>query len=142
MYFVDGGEDVLLGVRLHMAGDDVRAGVAELLHIAHGTLDHQVDIQRQVGGGADGLDHRDADGDIGHEQTVHHVHMDVVGGGDFFNVPRQIGEIGGQDGGGDLDHGYIFLSRRSGRRVYLKYYTIDIRGIARHGKFVYSVNFP
>ena len=79
--------DVLLGVRLHMAGDDVRAGVAELLHIAHGTLDHQVDIQRQVGGGADGLDHRDADGDIGHEQAVHHVHMDVVGGGDFFECP-------------------------------------------------------
>ena len=97
--------EVLLRVRLHMAGDDVRARVAELLHIADGTVDHQMHVQRQGGGGTDGLHHGDADGNVGYEQTVHHVHVDVIGGGDLLDVPRQIGEIGGQDGGGDLDHG-------------------------------------
>ena len=42
---VDGGENILLGVRLHMTGDDVRTGIAELLHIADRALDHQMDIQ-------------------------------------------------------------------------------------------------
>ena len=101
---VDGGENILLGVRLHMTGDDVRASVAELLYIADRAIDHQMDIQRQGGGGTNGLDHRDADGDVGYEQTVHHVHVDVVGGGDLFDVTGQVGKIRGQDGGGDLDH--------------------------------------
>ena len=100
----DTEENILLGVRLHMTGDDVRTGIAELLHIADRALDHQMDVQGQGGGGTNGLDHRNADGDVGHEQAVHHVHMDVVGGGDLFDVTGQVGKIRGQDGGGDLDH--------------------------------------
>ena len=94
-----------------MAGDEVAAGVAELLHIADGALDHQVYVQRQGGGGPDGLHHGDTDGDIGHEQAVHHVHMDVVGGRDGLDVAGQMGKVGGQDGGSDLDHGKLPFSR-------------------------------
>ena len=97
--------DVLLSVRLHMAGDDVAAGVTELLDVPHGTVDHQVDVQGQAGGGADGLHHGDSDGDIGDEQAVHHVHMDVIGGGDAFDITLEVGEIRRQDRGCDLDHG-------------------------------------
>ena len=95
MDLVDGGEDILLGVCLHMAGDQVTSGVAELLHIADGTVDHQMDVQRQSGGGPDGLHHGDANGDIGYEQTVHHVHMDVIGGGNGGDVAGQMGKVRG-----------------------------------------------
>ena len=104
MDLVDGGVDVLLGVRLHMTGDEVAAGIAELLHIAHGAVDHQVDVQRQDSGGANGLHHGNADGDVGHEQTVHHVHVDVIGGGDGLNIAAQMGKIGGEDRRSDFYH--------------------------------------
>ena len=97
--------DVLLGVCLHMAGDDIAASVTELLHISHRPVDHQVNVQRQRGGGTDGLHHGDADGDIGHEQAVHHVHMDVIGGTDPFDITLEVGEIRRQNRGCDLNHG-------------------------------------
>ena len=87
-----------------MDSHQIGAGVAELLHIAHGLHDHQVNVQEHVGHLADGLHHRDADGDVGHEHAVHHVHMDVVGGRDAVDVPLQICKIGGEDGRSNFDH--------------------------------------
>ena len=83
---------------------DVGAGVAELLHVPHRLHDHQVHIQGQGGGGADGLHHGDADGDVGDEQAVHHVHMDVIRGGDAADIPLQVGKVGGKNRRRDLDH--------------------------------------
>jgi hypothetical protein len=88
----------------------VGAGVAELLHVPHRLHDHQVHVQRQHGGGPQGLDHRDANGDIGDEHAVHHVHVDVIGGGDPLDVPLQICEIGGENAGCDLYHGKPLFS--------------------------------
>ncbi len=102
--------DILLGVRLHMAGDDVRAGVAELLHIAHRTLNHQVYVQRQRRHRTDGLHHRDTDGDIGHKQAVHHIHMDIVGRVNALDIPAEISKVGRKNGGGDFNHGERILS--------------------------------
>ena len=94
----------LLDVGLHMTGDDVRPGVAELVHIAHRLLNHQMHVQGQVRHRMDALHHRDADGDVGHEQAVHHVHMDVIRSGDGLNVPGQIRKVRRQDRGGNFDH--------------------------------------
>ena len=104
MNFADGGVDVLLRVRLHMDRHQVRPSVAELLHVPDGLGDHQVYVQGQLRGGPDGLHHRDADGDVGDKHPVHHVHMDVVGGGDAMDIPLQIRKIGGEDGRRDFDH--------------------------------------
>ncbi len=41
---------------------------------------------------------RDADGEIGNESAVHHVHMEVVGIGNPPDIPFQIDKIGGEDG--------------------------------------------
>ena len=104
------GVDVLGEVGLDVDGHKVCARVAELLNVAHGLGDHQMHVQRQPGHGPDGLDHRDADGDIRHELAVHDVHMDVVGGVDLPNVPLEIGEVGGENGRCDLDvHGGSLL---------------------------------
>ena len=102
---VDGGLDVLRRVRLHMDRHQIGAGVAELLHVPHRLHDHQVDVQGQLRDLADGLHHRDADGDVGDEHAVHHIHMDVVGVGDAVNVPLQIRKIGGEDGRSNFNHG-------------------------------------
>ena len=50
-------------------------------------VDHQMDVQSHVRHRPDGLDHRQADGDIGHEETIHHVHVEVVRRADLLNVP-------------------------------------------------------
>jgi len=95
---VNGGVDILLRIRLHVDSHQIRPGVAELLHVPHRPGDHQVHVQGQGSGGADGLHHRDADGDVGDKHAVHHIHMDVIGGGNFLNVPLQVGKVGGENG--------------------------------------------
>ena len=71
-----------------------------------GVLDHQVAVERQVGGLAQALDHRRPDGDVGHEMAVHHVHVDdraaaPLGRG---NLIGQMGKIRRQDGWQQLNH--------------------------------------
>ena len=117
MNFDDSGVNILLRVRLHMAGDDVAPGIAELLRIPLRAVDHQVDIQRQRRHRADGLHHRDADGDIGDEQAVHHIHMDIVGGVDALNVAAEVGKVGRQNGRGYTDHESTSGTRSANRRM-------------------------
>ena len=98
----------------------VGARVTEPLHIADRFHDHQVDVQEHVCHLADGLEDRQADGDVGNEYAVHHIHMDIIGGGDAVDVPLQIGKISGEDGRCDFDHGNpsflsVFRRRRTDR---------------------------
>lgn len=69
-----------------MTGDEVRARVAELVDIALRLHDHQVHVDGQRRALADGLEHRDTDADIGDEAAVHHVKVDVVGGGNGLDA--------------------------------------------------------
>ena len=98
MDFVDGGMEVFLRIGLHVDGDQVRSRIAEGFHIPQRADDHQMHVQGKLGGGADGLYHGDADGDVGHEQAVHHVHVDIIGGGNAANVPLQVCKVGGENG--------------------------------------------
>ncbi|MPM39710.1 hypothetical protein SDC9_86344 [bioreactor metagenome] len=104
MNFFNGVAEIRLRVRLHVHRDDVRPGVAKLRSIPSRLDNHQVNIQRQGCGGTDRLDHRNPDGNVGDKHTVHHVHMDIVGGGNFPNVPLQVRKVGGQDRRRYLDH--------------------------------------
>src|SRR5207247_706160 len=65
---------------------------------------------------ADRGDDDGTDRDVGHEAAVHHVHVELVGaaGLDPRDVVAEGGEVGGEDRGGDLDHGAVIL--RSGDR--------------------------
>ena len=78
-----------------MDGQPVRPGFHKLLHIPDGTVNHQVNIQRQIRHRTDGLHHRNADGNIGHKQPVHHIHMNPVSAvaADIPDVPLQIRKI-------------------------------------------------
>ncbi len=92
-------------VGLQVDGQQVGPRLGEVLDVPHRLVDHQVDVQKHVGALADRLDHRDADGEVGHKGAVHHIHMEVVGGGHPLDVPLQIDEIGGQNRRSDFNHG-------------------------------------
>ena len=79
----------------HVNPQPVGPGRDESLDVALGILDHQVDVQGQSGGPAQGFGHRGADGDIGDEMAVHDVHVNPVDAGllRFPDVLRQAAEI-------------------------------------------------
>ena len=72
---------VQVGRRLDVHADDVGARVRELLDVALGLDDHEVDVERQLGRRAHGPHDERADGDVGDEAAVHDVDVDVVGAG-------------------------------------------------------------
>ncbi|CPB27193.1 Uncharacterised protein [Mycobacterium tuberculosis] len=52
-------------------------------------------IHRDVGDRQQALHHRQADGQVWHEVTVHHVYMQPVGAVDRGRFVRESGEISG-----------------------------------------------
>ena len=91
-------------VGLQVDGEEIRPRLGKGLHIAHRLVDHQVHVQKHAGAFADGLHHRHANGEIGDEAAVHHIHVQPVGGGHPADVPLQVGKIRGEDGGGNFNH--------------------------------------
>ena len=84
-----------IGSRLGEGGD-------ELVRI----LDHQVAVERQIGNGPDRFDDRRAEGDVGDEMAVHHVHVDNgaatgCGSADLISKMR---EVCGQDRKCEFNH--------------------------------------
>ena len=68
---------------LDVDSDRIGAGGGESLDPAGGLDDHEVDVDREIGCGADGLDDREPDADVGHEDAVHDVDVDEVSAGRF-----------------------------------------------------------
>ena len=79
----------------HVNSQPIGPGLHKGLDIALGIADHQVDIQGQAGGPAQGPGHRRADGEVGDEMSVHDVHVDPIDAGllRFLHVLRQPAEI-------------------------------------------------
>ncbi len=104
---------VEMGAGLLVDQDVVAAGLDELGSILVGIGDHQVHIELQPGGLAEGLDHRESDTDVGDEVSVHDIDVQHRGSGalDFRDVVAQVREIGRQDGGKDFDHVYDVIER-------------------------------
>ena len=71
--------------------------------------DHQVAVERQGGRLAQAFDHRRADGDVGNEVAVHHVHVYHRAAAPLSrgNLIRQMGEICRQYGWEQLNHGFF-----------------------------------
>jgi hypothetical protein len=60
-------------------------------------VNHQVDVQRQIGGAAYGVDDYLTERYVGHEPAIHYIHVDQVGAG-IGNVSyllSQAGEVRG-----------------------------------------------
>ena len=88
---------------LGMDGDDVGARLGEGVEEGIDRRDHQMDVERLGGVRPKRLHHRRADREVGHEMAVHHVDVDPVGAGlvDRAHFLAELGEVGGEDRGGD-----------------------------------------
>jgi hypothetical protein len=62
-----------------------------------------MDVERQRGRLAHELDHRWAEGEVGHEVAVHHVDVDPIGAGvaDRAHLLGEPAEVGAEDRGRD-----------------------------------------
>ena len=94
-----------VGAYLNVDGDDVGAGLGELLDILLRRFYHQVHIEREIGVRADGCYHQRANGDIGHEVPVHDIYVNIIGTcpGGFDDLLAQPTEVGGKYRRGELD---------------------------------------
>src|SRR5215207_8374112 len=74
---------VKIRVHLDVDGDRIGTGGGEPIDPAGWLDDHEVDVDREIGCGAHGLDDREPDADIGYEDAVHDVNVDEVRTGRF-----------------------------------------------------------
>ena len=77
----------------------IGAGAREGVEIALRLDDHQMHVDRLLGGAPHRLDHHRADRQVRHEAAVHHIDMDPVGPGpvDRPHLLAEPPEIGRQD---------------------------------------------
>jgi len=85
-----------MGARLVVDGDDVGTGITEIVDIAAGVHNHQMDVEGFAGMFFDMFDNGLTETDIGHENAVHDIHMQPVALAlvEHFDVALQIAEIG------------------------------------------------
>ena len=105
----DGGQGaVQVGTGLHVHGQHRSIELGEVLDVPVRSFDHQVDVQRFLGMSANGGDDGHAVADVGHEEPVHHIDVVPIGVAAFDHVyvTAQVGEVCGEQGGGDeMGHG-------------------------------------
>ena len=106
---LDGTVEMAAG--LVVDADPVGSGIGKRGDEVVGILDHEVAIEGQACGLAQALDDRRAEGDVGDEVAVHDVDMDDGSATAFGcgNLVGEVREVGGQDGGEQLDHRCVSL---------------------------------
>ena len=91
--------DFLAGdmTRLAPADGDAEAPRPEGRDPVAGPVHHEMHVQGELGMGPHGLAHGGAEGDVGHEVTVHHIEVDPIRAVCFQhpNVLAHAGEVGG-----------------------------------------------
>ena len=75
-----------MGASLLMHPEPVGPRLDKGFKIPFGLLDHEVNIERKAGGVFDSTHHIRPDGDVGHEMTIHHIHVNPVGTADFGSL--------------------------------------------------------
>ena len=101
-----------------MNGNPVRTGFGERRDVVIGIFDHQVAVERNIHRLAQAGDDRRANGDVGHEMTVHHVDMQQCRAPTYGRVSifRQASEISRQNG-----RRYLNQDKLLSRRISLKF---------------------
>jgi hypothetical protein len=101
----DGAQRPYRGMdRLGVDGDVACTGLRVLRRPPVRVFDHQVTVERQRGVLEQGLDDRQAEGEVGHEVVVHDIHMQPVRhAGDSGGLIGEPGKVRGQDARRDLN---------------------------------------
>src|SRR5512146_1638408 len=66
-----------------MDSDAIGPGIRKIFHVVIDRRNHQMDVQRLFGVGPYRPNDRRTDRNIGHEMTIHNVHMDEISTGRF-----------------------------------------------------------
>ena len=87
--------------RLDVEDERVPAGFRKSRGVLRRMLDHQVNVERQRGAAADGLDKGRSEGDVRNEMPVHYVEVEGVRPRGFRRTDRarQVGEVGREERG-------------------------------------------
>ena len=106
-HVLDRGKHILRFVRLDVKHDQICPCIAKRADIAVRPVDHEMHIQKHLRMLAHRFHNRNADRDIGHENTVHHVYMDVVcaAGLDLCNIITERAKVCREDGWCKFGHG-------------------------------------
>ena len=86
-----------VGRGLDVEGDVGGAGLGVVRRPAVGVVDHEVAVERQVGGRVQALHHRQPERQVGDEVRVHHVDVQPVGAVDRVGGVGQAREVGRED---------------------------------------------
>src|SRR5699024_4273978 len=87
---------------LEVEGHRGGAGLGVHRGLGVGLVDHQVGVDGKGAALHDLLDHGGAEGQVGHEVVVHHVHVHAVGAGDLVQLGADAHEVGIEDAGVDV----------------------------------------
>ena len=103
-----------VGAGLVVDRDILGGGVAQHSDVAVGVYYHKVYVQGFGGLLRNVADDRETEGNIGYEDSVHHIQVDVValGGVEHLQGLSQTGEVRGEDGGGYLQMTSVAHDRR------------------------------
>src|SRR6476469_698848 len=88
---------------LGVEGEHGGAGIRVFREVVLGLLDHEVNVERPVGDAPERADHRCAEAEVGHEVTVHNIHVNPLraAGHCPLHLLAEPPQIGAQDAGGD-----------------------------------------
>src|SRR5690606_16295769 len=102
-----GQRTVRVARSFRVEGDDIGAGLGELRDNGVQRFDHQVDVDRRRGVGADCFAHAGTDRQNGHVMAVHYIDVDPVSAGidDLADFCATEGEVGGEQAARDADVG-------------------------------------
>lgn len=103
---------VQVGTCLHVNRDDIRPGFCEIIYVPVRRFNHQVHVQHRlhlITQGAKGLHYNGTHRDVRDEVPIHHVDVNPIGAGlqRFAGVVFQTREIGGENGGSEVDQCWI-----------------------------------
>ena len=78
-----------------MEHDQIRTCIAKFLNIAVGTVYHKMHVKKHIRRLAQRLQNGNTYGNIGNEQPVHHVEVEIVGSSvfDIINILNEVGKI-------------------------------------------------
>ena len=93
-----GDEPMRVARGLDVEGDEVGAGIDEPVRMVVRVLDHEMDVQGNVGSALARRDDGHPVGEVGGELPVDDIDVDVVGVAHGMEVAGEVREIGGHDG--------------------------------------------
>jgi hypothetical protein len=97
------GEAVGVRGSLVVEGHDIRPGRQVLRNHLVGIRNHEMGVDRRLGGRLHGSQNTRAKGEVGHEVSIHGIEVNIARAVDGAELVREVPQVSREDGGCDLD---------------------------------------